>query len=442
MRAIVIAVALALAATEAAARQGLTAPERRIVAAVDRAAPGALATLERTVNVNSGSLNFAGVREVGRLFAAQFEALGFATRWVDGAAWGRAGHLVAERHGRRIGPKILFIGHLDTVFEEDSPFQRYQRLSDSTARGPGVIDMKGGNVVMLLALRALLETGQLDRMQVTIVLIGDEESSGRPLELARADLLRAAAWADIALGFEDGDGNPATAVVGRRGYSGWTLRTSGRAAHSSQVFRADIGAGAIYEAARILSEFRDSLGGDPTLTFNPGVMLGGTSVSFDPEEARGTAFGKSNVIAESTVVAGDLRTLTLEQRSRARAVMERIAARNLPRTTATLSFSDGYPPLAPSAGNHRLLEMFDRASRDLGHGPVTAVDPARAGAADISFTAGLVEMALDGLGLMGEDGHTVNETADLRTLPVQAKRVALLLARLAARQAAASAPGP
>lgn len=420
------------AAAPAWAQQRLTAQERGVAAAVDGAAPDALALLERAVNINSGTMNFPGVREVGRLFAEQFEAIGFTTRWVDGASWARAGHLVAEWRGRRpsAGPRVLFIGHLDTVFERHSPFQRFERLSDSTARGPGVTDMKGGNVVMLLALRALRDTGLLDRLQVTVVLTGDEEDSGRPLALARADLAAAAAWADLAIGFEDGDGDPRTAVVGRRGSSGWILRTAGRPAHSSQIFRDDVGGGAIFEAARILTAFRESLAGEPHLTFNPGVILGGTTLGFDEEQSRGTAFGKTNVIAESAMVAGDLRTLTPEQLERAKAAMRAIAARHLPHTTATLSFEDSYPPLAPTDGNRRLLARFDAASRDLGFGPVTAADPARAGAADISFTSGLVDMALDGVGLMGDGGHTVQETADLSTLAIQAKRVAVMLARM------------
>jgi len=411
-------------------RAELFESERRIAAAVDAAVPDGLALLARSVDINSGTMNFEGIREVGALFRAEFEELGFSARWEDGAAWGRAGHLVAERPGNGSGPRVLFIGHLDTVFEPDSPFQRYEALPDSMARGPGVIDMKGGIVVMLLALRALAENDALEDLSISVVLTGDEEKSGRPLSLARRDLLSAAGGADAALGFEDGDGDPRTAVIARRGSEGWTLRTAGVPSHSSQIFQEDVGSGAIFEAARILAAFHDSLGGELHLTFNPGAIVGGTTVTFDREESRGTAFGKSNVVAESTLVAGDLRALTVAQRDRAREKMRRIVAANHPGTRAEIVFHDGYPPLAPTAGNRQLLALLDRASRDLGLGSVEPVDPARAGAADISFTAGHVDMALDGLGLMGTGGHTVEETADLRTLSGQAKRVAILLFRL------------
>lgn len=422
-----------LGAAHPARAQGLSATERRITAAVDAGVPDALALLERAVNINSGTMNLDGVRATGRLFAPEFERLGFAVRWVDGAAWGRAGHLIAEWRGDGTGPKVLLIGHLDTVFEADGPFQRWERLTDSTARGPGATDMKGGDVVMLLALRALRQTGQLDGLRITVVLTGDEENAGTPVPLARADLVEAARWADIAIGFEDGAGDPRTAVIGRRSSGNWVLRTSGRPTHSSQIFRDGVGSGAIFEAARILAAFHDSLSGEPNLTFNPGAMVGGTTTTFDVPQGRGTAFGKTNVVAESAVVAGDIRALTPEQLARAQATMRRIAARHYPRTTAELAFEDRYPPLAPSEGNRRLLARFDAASRDVGGGPMTAADPARAGAADISFTSGLVDMALDGVGLLGSGGHTVLETADLRTLRLQAARAAVVLSRLAAR---------
>ncbi len=427
-----VAASLAAIAVLCLASRGeaaLDAEERRLVSAVDRAQPEALLLLERTVHVNSGTMNFEGVREVGRMFQPRFEALGFEVRWVDGSSWGRAGHLVAERTGR--GPRVLMIGHLDTVFEKDSPFQRYERLSDSTARGPGVVDMKGGIVVMLVALGALAEVGALDWLDVTVVLTGDEENAGQPHDQSRRDLFAAGERADLALGFEDGDGDPRTAVVARRGSSSWVLKTWGKPYHSSQIFREDVGSGAIFEAARILSAFHDSLGGEELLTFNPGVLVGGTTVTFDPEAGRGTAFGKNNVIAESTTVAGDLRAISREQRERAKAAMQRIVEAHHPHTGAAIAFDDGYPPLAPTEGNRRLLSLFDRVSRDLGAGPVTQDDPRRAGAADISFVGDRVEMALDGLGLMGKGGHTLSETADLTTLPVQSKRVAVLLRRLA-----------
>ncbi len=420
----------------APAAQGgrMTPEEQALVAAVDAATPQALAVLERVVNINSGSMNFAGVRAVGDEFRRELDTLGFTTRWVDGAPFNRAGHLVADRQGS--GPRVLLIGHLDTVFEPDSPFQRFERIDERTARGPGIIDMKGGDVVMISALKALHAVKALDRLRVTVVMTGDEELTGEPLATARAALIDAAKSADIAIGFEDGPGDPKTAVIARRGTTGWQLRVKAKPAHSSQIFREDIGSGAIYEAARILSGFRETLAGEPHLTFNPGVMLGGTAVDLDTALARGTAAGKENVVAAQAVVMGDLRTLSSDQLEGAKERMQKIVAASLPHAESTIAFEEGYPPLAPSPGNERLLALYDQASRDVGAGPVTAVNPDRAGAADVSFAAAHVRMIIDGIGLMGNSDHTPQETADLSTLPSQTKRAALLLYRIS--QGAAS----
>lgn len=416
------------AAVSVVAQAQLSEVEQALARHVDKHNNDALALLEQVIDINSGTMNYAGVRQVGDIFRARLDVLGFKTRWVDGNPFGRSGHLLAERTGK--GPSLLLIGHLDTVFEPDSPFQRYEVIDDSTARGPGIGDMKGGDVIIIQALAALQDVGVLGEMNLTVIMTGDEERSGRPLDLARKDLIDAAKAADIAIGFENGDGDPSTAIVTRRGSTGWTLRVKGKPAHSSQIFRADVGAGAIYEAARILNTFYEQLAGEQYLTFNPGVILGGTDVDYDASQDKGSAFGKSNVVAEHAVVSGDLRTISPEQLQRAKAAMQAVVAGHLPQTSAELTFRDSYPPLAPTDGNRRLLEIYDQVSRDLGFGPVTEVNPMRAGAADVSFTAGHIEMAIDGLGLGGADDHTVKETGDLRTLPMQTKRAAVLLYRL------------
>jgi len=409
--------------------QSVSAAERAIVQAVDKHNDEGFKLLERVVNINSGTMNFEGVREVGKIFRAELDALEFKTRWVDGAPFKRAGHLIAEHPGAG-RPRFLLIGHLDTVFEKDSPFQRFERIDARYARGPGIIDMKGGDVIIIQVLKALNAIGALKTMDVTVVMTGDEEEPGQPRSLAREALVAAAKGMDVAIGFEDGAMDPKTAIIARRGTTSWQLRVKGKPAHSSQIFRADVGAGAIFEAARILNLFREKLAGEEFLTFNPGLIVGGTSAEFDAPQARGTAFGKTNVIAEHAIVSGDLRTISMEQLERTKKAMQAIVGQSLPHAEPTLVFDEGYPPLSPTEGNAKLLAMYDQASRDLGFGPVVAVSPMRAGAADVSFVAGEVKMILDGIGLMGADDHTVKETADLHTLPSQTKRAAVLLYRL------------
>src|SRR3982751_622447 len=414
----------------AAASLQLTLPgARAIVTAVDAGNGDALAFLKTTDNTNSGTHNFAGVRAVGDLFRKEFDALGFKTTWVDGAAFKRAGHLVADHPGK--GPRIILIGHLDTVFEPDSPFQKFQRVDDKTAKGPGIIDMKGGDVIIIAALKALKAAGALADMSVVVVMTGDEEDAGDPQDAARAALVDAAKGAQYALGFEDGPGDPKFAVTARRGTSSWKLQVEAKTGHSSQIFREDIGFGANYELARILDGFRRKLAGDPHLTFNPSLVLGGTAVDVDEVLSKGSASGKTNVIAQRAVALGDLRTLSKEQLQHARDTMKAVVAETpLGQTKATLTFDDGYPSLPPTDGNARLLAEYDRASRDLGFGAVAAVSPDRAGAADVSFISAIVPSIMDGIGLMGHDDHSPDETADLTTLPSQSKRTAVLLYRL------------
>jgi glutamate carboxypeptidase len=407
----------------------LTALERRIVERVEANADAAVNLLERSVNVNSGTLNAAGVRTVAELMRPEFETLGFDVRLADMTEVERGPHLIAERQGTR-GRRILLIGHLDTVFEPDSPFQRFQRIGPDTARGPGVADMKGGNVAILFALRALHEAGALEDTTIRVMLTGDEEAPGRPLAVSRRDLIEAGRQSDVALGFEGGSHEHGTdyAVIARRSSSSWQLTVHGTAAHSSRVFREEVGAGAIYETARILHAFYQELRGEPGLTFSPGVILGGTDVDFDAQESRGLAFGKTNVVAGHATAAGDLRTLTDEQLQRTRDRMRGIVKRSLPRTVAEISFTDSYPSMPPTDENRALLQAYDDISRGLGHEPVAPFDPGARGAADISFVSFIP--GLDGLGPHGSGAHTVQETIDLPSLGRATARAALLIHRL------------
>jgi len=328
------------------------------------------------------------------------------------------------------GIKLLLIGHLDTVFANDSNFKQFEELSDNKVKGPGITDMKGGDVVIIHALKALKSAGVLDDISIQVIMTGDEEKRGLPHAIANKALIDAAKWADVAIGFEDGDGNPETAVIARRGSVGWTLDVSGTPAHSSQIFSQEVGYGAVLEASRILNSFRETLSVIENLTFNPGVIVGGTDVELNRETARGSAFGKSNVVARSVQISGGIRAISPEQLTMAQAKMHQIVDNSLSKTNAILSFEEGYPAMAPRESNYKLLAMYDQISRDLGYGEVRAVDPRNAGAADISFAANHVSMSMDGLGLMGSGGHTDNEIADMDTFSMQIKRAALLIYRL------------
>lgn len=420
---------------EPAGEGSLTATEREIAAAIAERRDGAYRLLEELVEINSGTLNPAGVRRVGEVLAERFAALGFEIEWESlPPQMGRGPHLIARRQGGEGAPHVLMIGHLDTVFEPDSPFQVFEREGD-VAHGPGVLDMKGGDVAILLAVEGLAAAGVLDGVTVTAFFTGEEEAPGKPLAVSRRSLERAALEADVALGFESGCCREGVdrAVIARRSSIPWRLEVEGPESHSSVIFSGEVGSGAVFEAARILHGFHSELASEEGLTFNVGVLLGGTEVDYDPEAHRGSAFGKTNVVPPRVVAHGGLRALTPEQLAWAKSRMQEIASENLPHTSATLVFEQGYPPMPPTEANRELLATYDRISRDLGLGPVEAFPPAERGAADVSFAAPFAD-ALAGLGPEGEGSHTTEERVVLPTVIESAQRAALFLYRLGTEQ--------
>jgi len=400
--------------------QTLSPEERQIASYVDLHLNEALAFFERIVNIDSTTENLAGVREVGKAFGSEFEPLGFTARWLDmPAGMNRAGHLLAERQGSR-GKRLLLIGHLDTVLKGE----RFVR-DGAVARGTAVSDMKGGDVILLFALKALASTGALKDTRIVVMLTGDEEMQGAPLSVSRGDLVGAAKRSDLVLSFEpEVDGK---ATVGRRGISSWSLEVSGATGHSGQMFSAELGSGAIFEAARILNAFYDRLHTEQYLTFNPSVIVGGTDVTTNGWQ--GTASGKHNVVPQAVRVSGDLRFISEEQKAHAREVMRDIVSQNLPKTKAVITFEDEFPAMSVTPGNQALLADLDRVSRDLGFGAVEPLDPSQRGAGDISFVAPIIS-GLDGLGIGGGKAHAPGEYAELDRLPLLIKRAALLIYRL------------
>ena len=413
-----------------AAAGGLQPDEQRMVEWIDAHTEEAIALLAETVNISSGTMNHEGVRRVGAVMRRELDALGLDTEWIDMPPdMERAGHLF----GRKLqgaGTKFVLIGHLDTVFEADDSFQAFARDGD-VGMGPGVEDMKGGNVVIVFALKALREIGALDNISVVVAYTGDEESPGQPLAEARRHLIDAGRWADIGLGFESAmhfDGAD-WGTVARRSSSEWLLTVAGRQAHSSGIFSEDVGAGAIFEAARILNAFYHEMRGEEHLTFNAGNVQGGTDVDYDAEQNRGRTFGKTNVVPKKVIVHGGIRTISEDQLQRAKSSMREIVAASHPHTRAEIQFSDGYPPMFPTDGNRALLEVLSAINVSLGREPMRELDPSRRGAADVSFVSPYTD-ALAGMGPMGEGGHTPHETIDLASLPLAIKRTAILIYRL------------
>jgi glutamate carboxypeptidase len=422
----VAALSLALAAPAAAK---LSPAETRMLATVKSEEARTVALLEKLVNQNSGSLNLPGVERVGQMMRAEFEPLGFTVQWIDMKAAGRAGHIVARHKGNGRGKRMLLIGHLDTVFEPDSPFQKWTRRGND-GEGPGAGDDKGGMVVMVAALRAMQAAGTLKNADITVFLTGDEEDSG-PVDIARKDLIAAGRSSDAALDFEglvrlNGNDMGSTA---RRSSDEWTLTVTANSGHSSGIFTPGSGSGAIYEAARIIDAFRREVREDK-LTFNVGLIGGGATAALDADKVRIAATGKTNIIAGTVIARGDLRAISPEQIARAKTKMQAIVAQTLPGGKAEILFHpDGYPPMAPTPGNRALLDRLNAVNRDMGLAEMGELDPVRRGAGDISFVAADVD-GLAGLGPGSRGDHAPGETVDIASIFRQAGRAAILMTRL------------
>ena len=431
---------LTLAATCSAQTPALTPAEAAMVRAVDAENLAAVALLEKIVNINSGTMNLPGVIAVKDVIAPQLESLGFKVQWNPMEATDkRAGDLVADHPcpagTGHCGKRLLLIGHMDTVFEPSSKFQKYEIVSGTNgnvATGPGVCDMKGGLVVMLSALKAMKAADALDSAEITVVLSGDEEAHGEPVHISRRNMIEAGKRSDVALEFENGAriGGTDMIRISRRSSISWRVDATGISGHSSQIFNDHFGYGAIYELARILDQFRTQLP-EHGLTFNAGLVLGGATAQVDATNTGGTATGKSNVIPPTALASGDIRTLSNEQTDHVEARMRDLVADHLPRTGATITFGEGYPAMAETEAAHILVKQLNEVNATLGLAPQVIMDPMLGGAGDIAFVAPYVPGGLVGTGAMGDGSHAEGETVYLDSLPKEAKRMALLMHRLA-----------
>ena len=409
------------------AQPSLSAIEKKIGQTVEEQWSSTLSLLQSSVNINSGTYNIKGVRAVGELYANELRAIGFTVEWVElPDSMQRAGHLVAYRKGTK-GKKLFLIGHLDTVFEPDMPANPFTQLNDSTATGQGINDMKGGDVAIIAALKAMHQYGLLDQTTITVYMTGDEENAGHPRAISRSDFINRAQDHDIALAFETASGMN-TIATARRGASGWQLEVDGKQGHSSGVF-GNAGYGSIYEAARIINSFRERLSKEPYLTFNPGLIVGGSEVSYNEEAQQGEVAGKTNIISPRTYANGDLRFLSEEQKENARTVMREIVGQSLPGTKARITFSDGIPSMPPTEGNTKLAAQLSEVSEALGFGKVSPGNPGSRGAGDISYVAKYLD-CLDGLGASGRGAHAPGETINLKEYPKLIQRTAVFLYRL------------
>jgi glutamate carboxypeptidase len=425
-----------------AAPPALSPSELKMVSFIDDHYADTLTFLETAVNINSGTNNLAGVVAVADLFEPRLQKLGFKTWREDLKAVKRGVHLFASHQGNPSNPKLLLIGHLDTIFEPESGFLQWKDLGNGYASGPGAGDMKGGDVVLLQVLEALNAAGELSNMNITIAMTGDEETPGPDPDggyaTSRSTLVNLGKQTDYVLAFEPCTGDINSAKTFRRGSSTWFLTASAKTGHSSLIFNKDMGPGSIYPISKILARFYSDLRSDKALTFNTGHFIAGTLIERDsPYSAK--MIGKDNVIAAKTEVYGDIRFLTpeilRETREKMKAIMtEEIEAINqeydpVAHVKSEITYADRYPAMIETKGNLALLAGYSAANQDLGFGPVTRFT-ANAGAADASFVAPDVKGVIDGLGPFTIGMHSNDEVVNLESIKLTAKRAAVFTLRL------------
>jgi glutamate carboxypeptidase len=359
--------------------------------------------LRAMVNVDCGSYTPEGVDRIADMCQARFEEHGWAVdrrshRPADGEP--RLGDLVIGRLQGAGGPRILMVGHTDTVFDPGTAAARPFAVSGDRATGPGVSDMKGGLLTGFFAVEVLQEAGFDTFGSITYVCNPDEEiGSPWSRDVIREEASRADAAFVLEGARENGD-----IVSSRKGVSDYTIEILGRAAHAG--VEPERGRSAVLEAAHKIVALHRLNDRWPGVTVNAGVVSGGT---------------RTNVIAERCVVEVDVRSPQGATLAEAEAAVEAIAtSHTVPDIEVRLSGGKWHRPMEKGEGTVRLAGIAIDVARDLGFG---LRDAATGGASDANTTSAAGVPTLDGLGPVGGDDHGPNEWIDVTTI---VPRIALL----------------
>ena len=372
--------------------------------------PAYLEDLAFLVGIDCGSYSKAGVDRVGRWTARFLERLGAAVTIHANAELGDT--VVGTIQGTPGGPRLLLIGHLDTVFPDGTAAQRPYRVEGGRAHGPGVTDMKSGllaGLYSLMLLRALAESahergGLLPYERVTFVANPDEEI-GSPVSgpLIR-DLARET---DVCFVLECARAN-GDLVSARKGIVELRLEIEGRAAHAG--VEPEKGRSAILEAAHLVIALHALNGRWPGVTCNAGVIEGGT---------------RPNIVAERAVLQVDLRARTREHLEAAEAEVRALAAHpTLPDVRVTVAEINRHWPMERLPRSARLITHAQALAGRLGF---EVQDAATGGAGDANTTAGLGVPTLDGLGPIGGNDHAPTEYLELDSVVPRTTLLAALM---------------
>ncbi|AUX19955.1 peptidase M20 [Sorangium cellulosum] len=373
-----------------------------------------LALLERLVNLNSFTDNPRGGDAVGEVIATELATIpGLSVRRLASARF--AAHWIAESEAAKASPAghVALVGHLDTVFPPGT-FEGF-RLDGDVARGPGVLDMKGGLVVVIEALRALERVGTLPSIPVRLAIVSDEEvgsPEGRPL------LQRELAGAGCALVFEAGRAEDRI-ITARRGTGAATVTATGKAAHAGNAHQQ--GANAIWALARFIDWAQRLTDAARNVTVNVGKVSGGHSRNTVPDAAEAAVDFRFVSLADGESIMAALSAAAHE------------AAADVPGTSVRVDSAISRAPLARTEASAALYREYAACARAAGLGGAEA--PLIGGGSDASSTAEIGIPSIDGLGPRGSGFHTKDELIEVRTLAPKAEALAsfLLGRRLAGR---------
>jgi glutamate carboxypeptidase len=368
-----------------------------------------VSALARMVNVDCGSYTPEGVNEIADLCEERFRARGWTverTPHVPADGEPGLGDLVVGRLEGRGGPRVLLIGHTDTVFEPGTVAERPFRVEGDRAFGPGVSDMKGGLLTGFFAVEALQDAGVDGYGRITYVCNPDEEiGSPWSREAIRAE----AAEADVAFVLEGAREN-GDVVSSRKGVSDFRIEIVGRAAHAG--VEPERGRSAVLEAAHKTVALHDLNGRWPGVTVNVGVVQGGT---------------RTNVVAERCTLGVDVRSPREETLAEAETEVERIAnATTVPDVTVRVTGGAWHRPMEKREAGARLASLAVEIARELGF---ELRDAATGGASDANTTSAAGVPTLDGLGPIGGDDHGPKEWIDLSSVVPRTCLLGGLIAR-------------
>ena len=366
--------------------------------------------LKTIVNIDSGTYTKAGIDRVGSYLQERFSALGFSTHVDKQEDYGN--HLIATHQGKaQKGPRILLIGHIDTVFSEGEverrPFSISQQNGKRIATGPGVLDMKSGVLIGMYGLHLLIDAGEDTYSSVTFLCNSDEEI-GSPS--SRSIVQELARQSDAVLVFEPGRAE-GTIVSSRKGCGQYRVEVHGLSAHAG--VEPQKGRNAILELSYQVQKMQALNGTIPGVSVSVGIIRGGE---------------RTNVVPDYAYFDMDVRTSDQAGLQALEAAMRKVTTQNmLQGTRITLSGSMLVGPFERSRYNAQLIELAKDAGRELG---LKIQDVGSGGASDANTSAAMGIPTLDGLGAGGGLAHNPGEYIELDYLPARIALVAGLVRRI------------